>query len=250
MRLAVAGGTGTVGSLVVSRARERGHAVVILARSAGVDVATSRGLDIALRGSDAVVDVLGIDSIRGGASRRFFTTTTANLLDSGARAGVAHYLALSIVGIDGFRGGYYGAKLAQEQRLVASPRASTVLRAAQFHEFAPLLLRRARVGPVLAVPRMLAAPVAALEVADRLVDLVEAGPQGPGVRAEDIVGPERMRTVDMVRRYLDRTGSSLRALDLPVPTPYWRQAASGVLAGDSAALRGRITFEEWLDRVT
>ena len=51
MKIAVAGGTGTVGRHVVSVARDRGHQVVSLSRADGVDLVTGRGLDEALRGA-------------------------------------------------------------------------------------------------------------------------------------------------------------------------------------------------------
>ena len=57
MRIAVAGGTGTVGTHVVDIARDRRHDVVVLARSAGVDVRTGDGLDAALDGVDALAVV-------------------------------------------------------------------------------------------------------------------------------------------------------------------------------------------------
>jgi len=40
MKIAVAGGTGWVGKLVVERAHERGHEVVVISRSGGVDLMT------------------------------------------------------------------------------------------------------------------------------------------------------------------------------------------------------------------
>ena len=43
MRIAVAGGTGVVGRHVVEAARGRGHEVVVLARSQGVDLSTGAG---------------------------------------------------------------------------------------------------------------------------------------------------------------------------------------------------------------
>lgn len=54
--VAVAGGTGLVGGLVVDRLRRAGHEVHVLARATGVDVLTGRGLPAAVRGADAVVD--------------------------------------------------------------------------------------------------------------------------------------------------------------------------------------------------
>ncbi len=57
MRIAVAGGTGTVGRFVVNTAEARGHQVVLLTRSAGVDLVAGTGVDEALTGVEAVIDV-------------------------------------------------------------------------------------------------------------------------------------------------------------------------------------------------
>ncbi|HWO64537.1 MAG TPA: NAD-dependent epimerase/dehydratase family protein, partial [Umezawaea sp.] len=54
MRVAVAGGTGLVGTMVVERLEEAGHSAVVLSRSRGVDLTTGAGLAPALAGCDAV----------------------------------------------------------------------------------------------------------------------------------------------------------------------------------------------------
>ncbi|MGN6200377.1 NAD-dependent epimerase/dehydratase family protein, partial [Humibacter sp.] len=53
MRIAVAGGTGVVGSHVLAALKERGHETVTLSRSTGVDLMSSDGLEQALQGADA-----------------------------------------------------------------------------------------------------------------------------------------------------------------------------------------------------
>src|SRR5262245_22524966 len=113
MRIAVAGGTGTVGRHVVARAREAGHEVVVLSRSLGVDVARGTGLDEALTGVGAVIDVANPDTIERDRAARFFTDVAGALQRAGARAGVRHIVTLSIVGIEETSFGYYRAKLDQ-----------------------------------------------------------------------------------------------------------------------------------------
>lgn len=118
-----------------------------------------------------------------------------------------------------------------------------MLRAAQFHELAGTMLHTAVVGPVVAVPRMVVAPVAAAEVAVRLVDLAEQPAAGP---VRDLVGPERHLMLDLVRRYARAVGSSARVVGIRVPTPGWHRIASGVLAGGGDVDRGTLTFRDWL----
>jgi nucleoside-diphosphate-sugar epimerase len=55
--IAVAGATGVLGRHVVEIARLRGHDVVTLALSTGVDLVAGTGLDGVLDGVDAVLDV-------------------------------------------------------------------------------------------------------------------------------------------------------------------------------------------------
>lgn len=100
MRIAVAGGTGTVGRYVVEAARAAGHDTVVISRSAGVDLLTGTGLPGALDGADAVIDVSSSPARSGSGAVRFFGTVTSNLLAAEAAAGVRHHVALSIVGAD------------------------------------------------------------------------------------------------------------------------------------------------------
>src|SRR3954452_9011246 len=109
MRIAVAGGTGVVGSLLVEELRSAGHDPVVLARSQGVDITTGAGLEAALDGAQAVVDVSNVATTRRGPAEQFFVAGTRNLLAAGRRAGIGHHVVLSIVGVDRVDMGYYAA---------------------------------------------------------------------------------------------------------------------------------------------
>src|SRR5690606_34067349 len=185
MRIAVAGGTGTVSRHTVSAAREAGHDVVVLSRASGADVQSGDGLDVALAGADAVVDVTNLTSLSAKRARAFFENGTRNLLAAEQRAGVRHHVALSIVGIDDIDASYYAGKLAQERAVSTGDVPFTIARAAQFHEFAGQLLAGTP-GPFAVIPRAPVRPVAAREVGAHLVQAAEAGPQG---RIADLVGP-------------------------------------------------------------
>ena len=80
MRIAVAGGTGLVGRLVVSLVEQAGHQLAVLARSHGVDLTTGAGLDAALAGADVVIDVSNVTTLSKKRSVRFFTAATSQLL--------------------------------------------------------------------------------------------------------------------------------------------------------------------------
>lgn len=243
MRIAVAGGTGRVGSHIVEIARERGHDIVVLTRSRGVDLLTGSGLAAALACADAVIDVVSVDTLDAQKSVAFFETTTRTLLDAEAAASVRHHLALSIVGIDRAPEGYYAGKLAQERMIENGPVPWTILRATQFHEFAAQIYRSATIGPLHVAPRMRTQPIAAREVAARLVALAEAPPAG---RVRDLAGPREESLPDMVRGWARAQGSRAWIPAVPLPGALGRAQRDGSLLPGPDADLGVQTYAEWL----
>ncbi|GAB3244127.1 SDR family oxidoreductase [Kineosporia babensis] len=241
MRIAVAGGTGRVGRPVIDVITERGHDPVLLTRSAGVDLVTGQGLDLA--GVDAVIDVTSVSTLNRAASEGFFGAVARNLLAAEQVAGVRHHLALSIVGIDHAPSGYYHGKLLQERLIEAGEVPWTILRATQFHEFAPQVLGQIGLGPVHLIPVMRNQPVAAREVAQHLVDLALKPAAG---RVPDLGGPREERMVEMVRAYLKRTGRRGFVIPLPVPGASGRAMRDGTLVAGPGAVHGTQTYAEWL----
>ena len=244
MRIAVAGGTGTVGRYVVVAARERGHDVVSLSRTEGVDLVSGRGLDEALQNVETVIDVAGIQTVSTKKAVDFFTNATQNLLAAEAKAGVKHHVALSIVGIDKANSGLYAGKLVQEDEVRHGGVPWTLLRSTQFHEFVPMSIRAASVGPLVFVPTVFTQPVAAKEVAAALVDAAEAGPKG---RIPDLGGPRAEQLKGLVAAYLAKTGQQKRIVPLFVPGPMGKAMRKGWLIPAPGSAVGRQTFREWLD---
>ncbi|GAA4683141.1 SDR family oxidoreductase [Nocardioides nanhaiensis] len=245
LTIAVAGGTGVVGRHVVEVAHERGHQVVVLARSEGVDLTTGDGLAPRLTGVDAVVDVTGTFAQQRAESEAFFGGVTRTLLAAEREAGVGHHVVLSIVGVDDVPSGYYAGKRLQE-RLVAQQAPAvpwSILRATQFHEFAGQALGFARFGPVSVVPRMLSRPVAALEVAQALVDLVEHGPAG---RVPDLAGPEQHRIAHLARRVSLARGLGRVVVEVPLPGAAGLAMRRGALLPVDDGPRGALSFDQWL----
>lgn len=242
MRIAVVGGTGAVGRLVVAEGIRRGHDAIPWGRTSGVDVTTGAGLAAAFAECDAVVDVTNVVTLSVRRARAFFETATRHLLAAERAAGITHHVALSVVGIDGVDAGYYAGKLAQERAVAGGGVPFTLARTAQFHEFVGQMLAGVP-GPVACLPRTLMQPVAAREVAAHLLDCVEAGPIG---RAPDLVGPQPERLADLARRQLRHEGRRRPVLEVPLPGTYGRALASGTLRGSREARRGVQTFETWL----
>ncbi|WP_323960216.1 NAD(P)H-binding protein [Arthrobacter sp. JZ12] len=241
MRIAVAGGTGVVGRHVVELARARGHEVDVLSRSKGVDLTAAGTVD--LTGVEAIVDVTSVSTTIASKAKAFFTATARNLLAAGQAAGVGHYVLLSIAGIDGAPFGYYAGKLEQERLVSEGSMPWTILRATQFHEFAGQIHQRMKVGPLSLVPAMRSQPIAAREVASRLVDLAEAGPAG---RVPDLAGPQEERMADLSRRWAKATGKKGIVVEAAIPGEFGQAMRDGTLLARPGAEHGSQTFDQWL----
>jgi len=241
MRIAVAGGTGVVGRYVVERLKAAGETPVILTRAAGVDITTGAGLDAALHGVDSLIDVSNTTSARKKDAITFFGAGTSHLLQAGKQAGVRRHVILSIVGADRVDFGYYFGKRHQEALALGSGRPVSILRSTQLYEFAGQLIDRSA-GPLAVIPRMRIQPVAAQEVADALVALLD-GPLGV---APELAGPERLELTDLVRAVLKRRGSKKLVLPVRAPGRTGRAMADGALLPTDDGPRGHVTFAEWL----
>ncbi|MCV7425542.1 SDR family oxidoreductase [Mycobacterium montefiorense] len=242
MKIAVAGGTGKTGRLVVERLTRDGHQPVVLARGQGVDLVQGHGLDDALRGVDVIIDVSDLKTTSAKKSIHFFRTATANLLKSAARNDVRHHIVLSIIGIDRVRSAYYLGKLAQEQEVMASPVPWTILRATQFHEFAQQILDQVP-GPIALIPQMQSQPIAMREVSDRLCELAAGSPQQQIV---ELAGPQVESMIDMTRRLIARRGQHRPVVPLRLPGRAFRAMANGALLPQASGPRGTETYEQWL----
>jgi uncharacterized protein YbjT (DUF2867 family) len=245
MRIAVIGGTGLIGRAVVEALARDGHEGVAVSRSAGVDVVSGDGLEAALAGCDAVIDVLNSTDDEGDGPRRFFTAATKNLLEAGQAAGVGHHVVLSIVGVDRMRGNPHDIGKQHQERLARSgPVPATIVRATQFHDFAGMMVSWTRDGDSAFVPPLLVQPVDVGDVAAALVD-VASGPRDDGLI--EVAGPDRQDLVDMARRTLAARGESLR-LTTGWGVPFGVEMAGEALLPGPGARIAPTTFDDWLAR--
>ncbi|MFF0225468.1 SDR family oxidoreductase [Streptomyces sp. NPDC004629] len=243
MKIAVAGGTGVAGRLVVEVLRARGHAPVVLSRGQGVDLLSGSGLDVGLAGAEAVIDVSNVITTRRSVSVDFFDRAGRHLVAAAERAGVRHLVTLSIVGVDRVRSPYYAGKLRQEEIVRGGAVPWTILRATQFHEFAGQLLNGVP-GPVAVVPAGRVQPIAVREVAEALAGLA---PESPLAMAPELAGPRVESLVDMARRLIAAGGARRRPV-LPLRVP--GGMSSGGLLPTGAGPRGTQTFADWLREKT
>ena len=239
MKIAVAGGTGRAGAEAVATARARGHEVVVLARSGGVDLVSGEGVGAALDGVDVIIDASGVQGKDDPTA--FHEAVTRSLATGAAR----HLVVLSIVGCDRAASyPLYGGKVAQERASEASGIPFTIARATQFHEFAGMVWEFGHKGPFNFAPRARTQPVAVAEVGARLVDLAELEPVNG--RAADFAGPREESLVEMVRDYAKASGRSARIIPVSMPGDFGRAQRDGSLLPGAGAVLGTQTFAEWL----
>jgi uncharacterized protein YbjT (DUF2867 family) len=242
-KVAVAGASGHIGSLVVAGLRTRQVEVVEISRTSGVDLQSGSGLDDVLVDVDAVLDVTNTGAQDPDEVVSFFTTVTETLLGAEERAGVSHHVALSIVGLsEPAPNAHYAGKLAQEASVVTGPIPWTIVRATQFHDFAAMVVGWTVSEGAATIAPLLVQPIAPLDVADALVDVALGSPQS---RHIEIAGPETQDLVDMARRTLAVRKHEVRL----VPTwngPFGVAMAGDVLLPGPDARIMPTTFEEWL----
>ncbi|MFL5617607.1 MAG: SDR family oxidoreductase, partial [Gemmatimonadaceae bacterium] len=189
MKVVIIGGTGLIGSKVVTRLREHGHEAVPASPDTGVNTLTGEGLAEVLTGAAVVVDVSNSPSFDDAAVLSFFQTSTTNLLAAEAAAGVGHHVALSVVGCDRVpESGYLRAKVAQEKLIRNGAIPYSIVRATQFFEFVKRIADEATDGNTVRIPPVLFQPMAAADVADAVCRAAEGAPLN-GIR--EVAGPQQ-----------------------------------------------------------
>ena len=193
MRITVIGASGLIGTKVVDLLREGGHDVVAASRASGADVITGDGLGDALAGANVLVDVTNSPSFEDDPVMAFFTTSTTNLVAAAKAAGVGHYVALSIVGVDGLpESGYMRAKVAQEKLITESSLPYSIVHATQFAEFADGIIASTTEGDAVRVPDALIQPIAADDVAAEVARAAVGEPLN-GIRDHRGTGQDLVR---------------------------------------------------------
>jgi len=249
MLIAVAGASGRLGHHLVDVLQERGHGVVPISRTHGLDLMTAVGLGQAMTGVDGIIDAATWPTPDREAATSFFTTATRNLHEAGHAAGVQRMVVVSIIGVDRLAGDYQTAKVAHERAALAGPVPTRVVRASQFHEFVGPLLDWGTEGDTAHLPDMRTQLVAARNVAETLVNVVTAPvfrPQdGPAL---EVAGPRPENLVDMATLLAAKRGHPAKVeLGSHPADPDVEANASGVLLPAPGAILVGPTFEDWLE---
>jgi uncharacterized protein YbjT (DUF2867 family) len=243
MKIVVIGGTGLIGSKVVSRLGKAGHEAVAAAPSTGVDTFTGEGLPETLTGASVVVDLANSPSFEAAAALEFFQTATGNLLAAEAATGVGHHVALSVVGTGQFPdSGYFRAKLAQETLITNSSGPYSIVRATQFFEFVRRIADDATVDGTVRVPPVLFQPIAGDDVAHAVAMVAMGAPLNGRV---EIAGPERLRMEDFLRDALVAWGDPRQVVTDPNALYFGAKPDEHTLVPGDDAVLGGTKYADW-----
>ena len=246
MKIVVIGGSGLIGSKVVTILREQGHDPVAASPNSGVNTLTGEGLAEVLVGASVVVDVSNSPSFEDAAVMEFFKTSTGNLLTYEAAAGVGHHVALSIVGSYLLPdSGYMRAKVAQEKLIKESSIPYSIVRATQFFEFVARIADSFTEGSKVRVPPVRFQPMAANDVASAVATVAMGSPLNGMI---EIAGPEEFRFDELIRQGLSARNDPREVIADPHARYFGTELSErSLVPGDDAQL-GDTRFEDWLSR--
>jgi uncharacterized protein YbjT (DUF2867 family) len=246
MKIVVIGGTGLIGSKLVTKLTERGHEAVVASPSHGVNTITGEGLSAALDGASVVVDVSNSPSFEYAAAREFFETSMRNLQAAEVAAGVAHHRAQSVVGTQRLsESGYFRAKIIQEEMIKASPIPYTIVHATQFFEFINSITDAATEGTNVRLAPVLFQPMAADDVAEAVAEAAVGSPVNGVIETG---GPERFSLDEFIRRVLADRNDPREVVTDPQARYFGAILDERTLLPADDAAVGKIRFDDWLSQ--
>jgi uncharacterized protein YbjT (DUF2867 family) len=246
MKIVVIGGTGLIGSKLVTKLGEHGHQPVAASPDTGVNTLTGDGLDKALEGASVVVDVSNSPSFEDAAAMEFFKTSTGNLLAAESAAGVGHHVALSVVGTERLtESGYFRAKLAQEKLIEGSSIPYSIVRATQFYEFVKRIAAEATEGNTVRLPPALIQPMAADDVASAVGRVSVGAPLNGMV---EIAGPEQFRLDELIRGVLTTRNDPREVVTDPQARYYGINPSERALLPGADARLAETRLSDWLEQ--
>ena len=244
MNIVVIGGSGLIGSKLVQQLGEQGHQAVAASPNTGVNTLTGEGLAAVLQGASVVIDVSNSPSFEDTAVMEFFTTSTRNLLEYAATAGVRHYVALSVVGTERIPDSpYLRAKNAQETLIKEAGIPYSIVHATQFFEFIKRIADEATDGTTVRLPPILIQPMAADDVAKAVGKVAVEAPVNGTV---EVAGPQQFRFDELIRQGLGARNDPRKVVVDPHARYFGAELGERSLIPADDARLGEIRFEEWL----
>lgn len=246
MKIVVIGGTGLIGSKVVSKLTALGHEAVAAAPNTGVNTLTGEGLAEAMAGAEVVVDLANSPTFDE-AAIDFFKTAGQNVAEAEKAAGVGHHIALSVVGTEKMAvSPYFLAKQAQEELIRGSGIAYTIIHATQFMEFLRGIGQSAVVGEEVHLSHAYIQPMAAEDVADAVTAVAVAPPANTIV---EIGGPEKFHLDEIIARVLAFDGDTRPVVTDPEARYFGLRLEDDSLIPGPGAKLGSTRFDWWLENV-
>lgn len=248
MKIVVIGGTGLIGSGLVTKLSALGHEAVAAAPNTGVNTLTGEGLAEVLQGAQVVVDVSNSPSFEDAAVMNFFQTSTRNLLSYEAAAGVGHHVALSIVGSERIPdSGYMRAKVAQEKVIKEGSIPYSIVHSTQFFEFVKRIADEATTGNSVRIPPVLFQPIAAADVVSALLKVATNSPLNGVI---EIAGPEASRFDELIRQRLEALNDPREVIADPNARYFGAEMKEKSLVPIGEAQLGEIRFADWINLPT
>jgi uncharacterized protein YbjT (DUF2867 family) len=260
LSICVLGGTGFVGSNLVSRLVRDGHRVRVLTRNRDqhrgllvlpglelrdADVHDAAMLPEALRGHDVVINLIGILNEAGGGAgfRRVHAELTRTVVGACKSAGVPRLLQMSSLRAGEDAPSEYLRTKGRAERFVredAGPVAWTIFRPSVIfgpgdgfmNKFAALL----RLFPVLPIARARArfAPVYVGDVVEAMVRTI--GDRAAHRASYDLCGPEVLTLAELVRYVARVLGLRRLVVGLPYPAGWLQAWLMGFVPGKPLSL--------------
>jgi uncharacterized protein YbjT (DUF2867 family) len=244
VKIVVIGGTGLIGSKLVSRLNEHGHEAIAAAPNTGVNTLTGEGLAEVMTGASVVVDVSNSPSFADDDVMSFFMTSTSNLLAAEKEAGVGHHVVLSVVGSERMTdSGYMRAKVAQEKLIRESSIPYSIVHATQFYEFLKGITQAATDGNTVRLSPVLIQPMAADDVAKAVGRTAVGAPLNGTV---EVAGPQEYRLDELIRMALRARNIPLEVVADPNARYFGAHLDERTLVPQGDAMLSETRFEVWL----
>lgn len=253
----VTGGTGTLGRKLVRKLVAAGRDVRVLSRKdrPGIDPATPKlpdwpdwfvgdlrtgaGLSKALEGVGIVVHCASVPGSDVEAA--------AQLLIAASRVDKPHVVYPSMIGADRIEDDAYRDRRAIERLLADGELPWTVVRISHLHEHVDAALRRSARKPWMLVPADTSyQPIAANDVAERLVDLCTPM---QAHQLPDVAGPEIIDAEDLTAFWLKAMGKKRKLVVLRRRGKLYAGYREGYHLAPERTL-GQQTFADYMAEVT
>lgn len=246
MKILVIGGSGLIGTKVVTNLRQLGYEVLVGSPSTGINSMTGEGLADAMKGTQVVIDLSNSPSFEDQAVLDFFETSGRNILAAEQAAGIKHHIALSVVGTERMlESGYFRAKMAQENLIKAAKVPYTIVRSTQFFEFLGGIAQYGTVGNEIRLSPAHVQPISSDDIAAIVSDTALAEPINGTF---DAAGPEKVGLAELMKRYLTALGDQRVVVTDAGAAYYGAQLNDQSLTPTGEARVATTTFAAWLSK--